>query len=614
MNRTKQLLKILSNTKEPQTAFMIALKLGISVRTVRTLIADIMNDPNNLIIITSGKNGYLLEKGDTGEAAKGNNVNDSLEFRVRYILQRLLSSDDYIKLEELADELFISSASINRNIRVVRQILDANELILVQKPSHGIKVEGLEKNKRICYIHTCIETDNNDITAIAEKCGLTVDDYFKIKYIIEKAIRDNTYNLTDEGTQNIVIHLLFSISRITNGNYIEKIPKEYESTKKVNKVAQDIINMIQEGFEICFPESEKNYVCIHLLGKSANVGKEEIVISSETERIIREVNDKIKKILGYDFTHDFELFSMLAVHIEPMLVRLRYRLKMSNPLIDDIKVKYTKAYECAVIAAEYLQERKNLKVPDTEIGYLAIHYNLALERLAQSQDDRKFLMVCGSGVSTAMMLKKKIEIEFETLSKNIVISDLISIATMDLSAYDYIISTVPIPYVVHQKVIYVENVLSNVHLKELGNQRQYDLVKYMEDDLIFLNQSFKTRDEVIKFLCRQFEIVNHLDKEFTASVQKRESLSSTEIGNLVAVPHTMGLYIPKTRIAVLTLAKSILWENKKVRIVILIAYASKDLKNIFDINERLMDLLMNTKTVNQISTVKTVNELKTVFL
>ncbi len=47
----------------------------------------------------------------------------------------------------------------------------------------------------------------------------------------------------------------------------------------------------------------------------------------------------------------------------------------------------------------------------------------------------------------------------------------------------------------------------------------------------------KTKDEVLKNLCRKVEQEKGLPETFTASVLKREELTPTDYGNLVALPH-----------------------------------------------------------------------------
>ena len=47
----------------------------------------------------------------------------------------------------------------------------------------------------------------------------------------------------------------------------------------------------------------------------------------------------------------------------------------------------------------------------------------------------------------------------------------------------------------------------------------------------------KTKDEVLKNLCRKVEKEKGLPETFTASVLKREELTPTDYGNLVALPH-----------------------------------------------------------------------------
>jgi len=57
---------------------------------------------------------------------------------------------------------------------------------------------------------------------------------------------------------------------------------------------------------------------------------------------------------------------------------------------------------------------------------------------------------------------------------------------------------------------------------------------------------------------------------------KREEIASTEIGELVAIPHDMSEDISESFIAVAVLKKGITWSKEQVQLVLLIGMAVKD--------------------------------------
>ncbi len=55
-------------------------------------------------------------------------------------------------------------------------------------------------------------------------------------------------------------------------------------------------------------------------------------------------------------------------------------MMVHNPIINDIKEKYSFAYELASIGLSAVCERLKVKITEDEISFFALHFILALER------------------------------------------------------------------------------------------------------------------------------------------------------------------------------------------------------------------------------------------
>lgn len=616
-NRIGQILRILVSEDRYFTAREIALKLELSEKTIREeiqLFSDSLEE--NGIDIIAGRNGFKLGSKQYSECFKNRIQTMDAEgmlkqSREHYMLRKLLLNEGYIKLEDMADEMYLSSATINRLFKRVKKILSAYAIRVVSRPASGIRIEGRELDKRLCYIHSYDTYESQEsIDDVMKDCCMEKTDYYMIMYIVQKAIEKHDVQLTDTGLRNLVIHLVYAISRVKKGNYIEQLPLKFHVSINEEDISKMIVENIEKEYQIIMPPTEFDYVCIHLIGKRLNTGNDAIVISKDTEVLINDINTEVKNHFGYDFTNDFELFSMLSLHIEPMLSRALYGLKMPNPILKEIKVKLPKGFECAVIASNLIEKTFNLRLADEELGYLAIHYNLAIERIHEEQN-KKFLLICGSGVGTAKLLEKKIEKQFHAKSENITICGVSQVKNMDLRDIDYIVSTVKLPFRLHKKVIYIDNVLSDIQIP--AYQCENDFKSLLKDDFIFLNRCFQTKHEVIDFLSERLIAEYKLNNEFKDLIWKRENLSPTEIGNLVALPHPYSLCTDQTVFAICTLKKAILWNKRKVKYIFMISFSKKDLDISHDINEKLLSLIMNPNWISQLDGVKTIEQLKLII-
>lgn len=617
-SRIGNIVEILLKENKICTAKEISLKIDVSEKTVREEIARYCDEQRKYPVkINMQKGGYEILPYELPKEdilcflQKMDEMASSRNDREQYILKKILLNE-HTKLESLADELFISIPTINRDFKNVKNILSAYHLKITSKPGYGVSVSGDEMDRRLCYVHCLSQISDKNVALIAEQCGMKEEDFYHIDYVIRRTLDTCEYELTETGIKNLTIHLMYAITRMKKGCFIERTKLNYPVSEKETEIAEMIISDLEEEHHLTFPATEIDYVRIHLLSKRANLESDSNEISPEIVNIIYCINSRIKDILGYDLQSDLELLAMLALHIEPMLSRIKFGINMPNPVLKEVKAECPAGYECAVIAAEYFRENYNLSVSDDELGYLSLHYNLAVDRIRDSRSGRKILVVCGSGAGTARVLQRKLENRFQISRDNIVLCSIRKLRTMDLSDYSFIVSSVKIPFTVEKKVIYIDDILSDISID--SNPGQAMLRDFVDDRLVFLNQNFKTRKEIIDFLCSRIMDIYGLDEEFKELVCKREELSSTDIGNFVAIPHAFSICTDSTVFALCTLKKAIHWKQRKVKYIFLVSFGKNDLEKSHDVNERLMALLMDSKWISLLDAVNTIEDFKNILL
>lgn len=146
--------------------------------------------------------------------------------------------------------------------------------------------------------------------------------------------------------------------------------------------------------------NETQYIMMHLLGK--RIIENDQNISQEVWECVEEVIKRIWQVKQIDFREDADLKTVLALHFQPMMTRLRYNLPQSNPLLSQIKRDMSPGYELALCAAEVLENQYHLSMDENEAGFLALHFALALEKKKNFVRSRKIAIVCASGRGTAV--------------------------------------------------------------------------------------------------------------------------------------------------------------------------------------------------------------------
>ena len=84
---------------------------------------------------------------------------NSLDDRIKYILQKLLYAEDYIVLDDLANEIYVARNTLQNYIKNIKDILEQYNLMYVSKPNIGVKIFGNEKDKRECLVNEILNKE-----------------------------------------------------------------------------------------------------------------------------------------------------------------------------------------------------------------------------------------------------------------------------------------------------------------------------------------------------------------------------------------------------------------------------------------------------------------------
>lgn len=155
------------------------------------------------------------------------------------------------------------------------------------------------------------------------------------------------------------------------------------------------------------------------------------------------------------------------------------------------------------------------------------------------------------------------------------------IKTYPEDEYDLIISTIPLE--VKKDSIVVTPLLNEEDIEQInrylkyGNDQFKPIKNLFVSELFFPDIDLDNREDIIEFMSDQLLEKGYIDQECKESYKKRENMATTEIGNLVSVPHSMDGKIYKSAICVGILNKPIQWEYGMVQIVLMIAVRKKDI-------------------------------------
>ena len=518
---------------------------------------------------------------------------DERRFELAYTL---LMSTKPVTLKEFSKKYYVNKKVVADDLIEIGRQLEKYNLKIVSKQRVGNFIEGLEKDKR--------EALSQIIKDLGEfnKAKDTLKSIF-MPYeidIVNKAIIDlqNHINISfiDESNDALTIHILFMIKRIKLNQSIRlsRSEKDLVASKIQYSWAMKLVRNLENVFSIRFPEDEIIYLAIHLLGVKYNSGNN-IEISSFTygseakiiDVLIKRLLDNLEKIGETSFKSDEILIQALRLHLYTSLNRINYGLSLKNPILDKIKRMSPYLYYEVLDIVDRFNTEYNMQIPREEVAYITIHFQASIERNKKDAEKKySAVILCHLGVGVSNYLQIKLEKTFSWIDfkgsisikeigeyiKNNPVNFIFSTVDIDEFGINYIKIGSIIDKAEETKIEEaINNNLINMDLKK-GNK----VLKFIDKEFIFLNKNLKNKIEVIKFITDKLQNSGRIDSKFFDSVLKREHIDSTEIGNLLAIPHGDTDHIISSTISILTLKKPIVWDRDQVQIIFLLAVKKED--------------------------------------
>ena len=592
-----KIIHILYHENKPMSIDELSIILDCAYNTIKATISKNRNLSIDYGFRLIESNDLQIEITDSNKFSFFLSYANSNDDRINEIIIRLLSSDDFTKIENLAEKMFVSRATIDRFIPTIKNIVKKYRLELISRPKYGIAIKGSEINKRICMAQY---KQTNIIDTYSEK--ITNNVVIRVQSIIENAIKSNGLQINDINFYNLVQHSLIMISRIRRGNEIFEIPKIPVDTNNENefKAGKEICDGFEKHFRIIISEAERKYIVIHLLGK--RIFSNEKVIRTDVFECINEMFDEINKVKGVDFHQDIELMTALALHIQPLISRLEFGLLQQNPIKNRIKKELSKGFELSLYASEIIQRKYKCYMNEDEAAYLAMHFTLALERKEKQVVKKKIAVVCSTGLGTAKLIQFRLMGYFNYQENDIILTSLLQIDALDFDEIECILTTIPLEKKYSVPVISIDLMFNDASQKKVTrylNKKGKDLELHnlVKEKFVYSNYEFETREEVLRFMSDK--IVEEYSLDLYDEIMKREELSSTEVGNQLACPHPYQYIGDELIISAMSLKKPIKWKFGNVRLILLLCYPVDDYRAEI-ISNAISDLIMKDSVINEL--------------
>lgn len=503
-SRQNNILLFLMNSKDYLTASEIAESFQISNKTVYRDLdkinmflkkydasLEIIKGVGTNIKIDSQTKALLFNEIKYNRSNETNKLNLDLENR-RLQLKLLLleSSPRKTSITKLSDKFYVSRSSIVEDIKLIKDTLN-NSNINLKTAKDGTYITGNEKDIRDEINETIlklgiIEVDNNDYydgRLNSENFKILSTQFNKemiisVESVINEMEQKLGYTIGDPYYINMLTHILIAIARIRESNYVDLGTKDRMNINvHVYRIVCDAAHTLSKRFNINLPDSEINFLYLHLISSGVGKVNDKKMISHKIQEFdnieksfYTQLLKNVSEAFEIDISNDIILNNDLYFHITSMLNRLKLNIKIVCPLAKQIKDEFSKMYEIVTNSMSMLMKKffPKLIITEDEICFVVLYFQAAYEKSLESVN---IIIVCSTGVATSQLLKRRVENKFPNWN----IIDVLSAKNFknyDLTDVDLILSTIRLENFVEidKKIVYISALLNNEDVIAVNNE------------------------------------------------------------------------------------------------------------------------------------------------
>lgn len=626
--KQEELINYLYTHNEKVTANILSKALNLSIRTIKSYIAELnMNYPS---LISSSNRGYVIDKVKANSLLQyKDDIPQDYESRCIYIIKKtLLEKQDYIDIFDLCEELFISYSTLKKDIYKMNTSF-ANFKITFSSENNKLHVGGSEQNKRKLISHVMSEEVSGNflnLTLLQESFpDYDLDDACTL---IKDICKQHHYYLNDFSCVNFILHVTIMVSRINHGNHIINNNELIQVTNKNDeKIAKELCLALEQVFNVSFNSSEILEIYI-LFKNNANY------INNENENVSLLVSDEIiqitKNIIKNVDEHFFinldsdNFITPFMLHLKNLKNRLIKNNLLKNPMLDSIKISCPTIYDISTFIAYQLTLSFHENVNEDEIAFIALHVGTEIERQKKEETKVSCLLLCPEYLNITSTLHKKIMMDF---GDQLTIQKSISFENEILgNNFDLLITTVPVLESTNYFTVllppfpmsYEKNKILDAIIRIENTKKSQILTNnlnfYFNEKLFYSMNEDISKSAVINELAERMINLGYVEENFKEEIWKRETASSTAFMN-IAIPHPMKMSAYKTSIGVVISHKGIDWGNQHfVNVVFMIAFNKIDNKHFHALYESLVLLFNEPIVISEIKKYKNFNDFKDIVI
>lgn len=437
----------------------------------------------------------------------------------------LLKNSEPTKLFTLTKLFDVTESTIGSDLAQLDEWFNKYDIQIVRRPGLGVVLEGDEQSKRraivaLIYEHfqmmDLIEFISEhkfkavNMTTFKENINTSIlellhpESLEATKSFLSDLEKDLGYQFADNGYIALVIRFSITLRRKHTWGVVVLDEKTRSSLMK-DKLYIYFKQWLENNRDSPFsklPLEEQLLLIMHTKGtklsESDSYNKISMIEDIKIIQLVKEFIQRMENETGLYLTDNEKLLVSLVKHLRPAIYRMKMDLDIINPLLDEIRNMYPKLFQSVKECVSLIETKEKIKVPDDEIGFLAIHIGAIIQKEYREVVKKyQIVVACMYGIGASQLLVSQIEKHFPNVHVLKVMSVIdFSVEELHEEDVDLLISTVPIkgvkvPIVVINQMLRQEDILkiqdALTAYKPINRIKKSTQKKFFKDKLIALH-------------------------------------------------------------------------------------------------------------------------------
>ncbi len=549
----------------------LAHKAMASVRTIKSDIQyldELLNEDGSCYIESAKSKGYrlVIEDPEKYEALCETVRVYQIIFRTQsiekanrrlFILQTLLA-EDAVKIDDLADSLFVSRSTLKEDMSWVNDFVRSFHLELVSVPGRGLIIRGREQDIRSAMLEV-ICSQYHDIEFMYPVGSFyrwfNLENYDDVRHEMLKVIRESDISISDIGGKKLASYLCLAAERCRRGYLLHFTDEEKDRLNNtyVHELAGTIFSLPSVRSLGEMTEEEQTDLARHLKVVQDVDLKEEKDRRHLDDGILQDgyalfdgfVSD-MKESGGYRFFQS-AVFLNARDEITSVLVRILLQLKYDHAdqkrMITYTEMEDTRysplSMEYARIMTGYLKQKLDSGIAVTDIRALTGILHYLLNRLPADYRKQRLAVFSMEGRALARRMRDELLEQYDPYIEKADVFDLYEMRRIDFADYDASVASwdvayyaYPIPLVIYtgtEKETDRDRLFTDLFVKGYS----FDLLRDLQEMTVFYPASpVRTYMDLFKELAERFgRDPEHAEAIIRKAVSRFSSVSYYDPGS-----------------------------------------------------------------------------------